>query len=109
MLKNYFKIAVRNLVGQKVYSFINVFGLALGIACCVLIMLFVEHELSFDRFHQNKDRLYRVLEVEYEPAGTRNAMAYQPLPLAPALEAEYAAIEGAVRLFTGGGTVSCGE
>lgn len=109
MLKNYFKIAIRSLIRQKVFSVINVCGLALGIACCVLIMLFVEHELSFDRFHHNKERLYRAVEVEYEPNGARNALAFQPLPMGPALEAEYAEVEHAVRLFTGGGTVTYGE
>ncbi len=52
MLRNYFKIALRNLWRHKSYSFINVSGLAVGMACCLLILLFVQDELVYDRFHQ---------------------------------------------------------
>jgi len=109
MLKNYFKIAVRNLLRQKVFSTINIFGLALGIACCILIALFVEHEWSFDKFHRHKGRLYRAIEVERKVGGKEDVLAFQPLPLAPALAAEFPEIEHAVRVFAGGGTVSYGE
>jgi putative ABC transport system permease protein len=61
MLKNYFKIAFRNLIRKKVFSFINIFGLAIGIACTILILLWVQDELSYDNFHKNKDNIYRVL------------------------------------------------
>jgi len=60
MFKNYFKIAVRNLMRNKFYSFINIFGLAFGMAITVLITLYVQHELSFDTYHKNADRIYRV-------------------------------------------------
>lgn len=60
MLKNYFKIAFRNILRHKGYSLIHVFGLALGMACCLLISLWVRDELSFDRFHENLPDLYRV-------------------------------------------------
>ena len=60
MFKNYFKIAVRNLKRDKVYSFINIFGLAIGITCCLLIMLYIHDELSYDNFHEKADRIYRV-------------------------------------------------
>ncbi len=60
MIKNYLKVALRNLLKNPVYSFINVFGLAVGIACCLLIMLFVHNEWSYDSFHSKSDRLYRV-------------------------------------------------
>ncbi len=59
MLKNYFKIAFRNLLKNKVYSSINIFGLAVGIACCLLIGLYVYNEWSYDEFHSKSDRLYR--------------------------------------------------
>ena len=52
MLKNYLKIAFRNLWKQKIYSFINILGLAVGMAACLLIYLFIDNELGFDRFHQ---------------------------------------------------------
>ena len=61
MLQNYLKIALRNLAGNKTYSFINIFGLAGGMAVSVLILMFVMHEFSFDKFHQNHERIYRML------------------------------------------------
>ncbi|HEB35458.1 MAG TPA: ABC transporter permease [Candidatus Aminicenantes bacterium] len=60
MFKNYVKIAIRNLLRNKLYSFLNIAGLAIGIACCVLILLYVQDELSFDRFHEKADRIFRV-------------------------------------------------
>jgi len=60
MFKNYLKIAVRNLLKHKTYSFINLAGLAIGIACCVLMLLFIHEEFSYDRFHVNAERIYRV-------------------------------------------------
>lgn len=60
MLINYLKIAVRNLVKHKGYSFINVTGLAVGIACCLLIFMYVKDELTYDRFHTNADRIFRI-------------------------------------------------
>ncbi len=67
MFKNYLKIALRNLFKQKLYSFINIIGLAIGIASCILIYLFVQNELSYDTFHKNADRLYRVYITEDLP------------------------------------------
>jgi len=60
LLKNYLKITWRNLKRNKIYSFINVFGLAVGMACCIVIILFVQDELSYDRFHENADRIFRL-------------------------------------------------
>ena len=61
MFKNHITVAIRTLLRHKVYSFVNISGLAVGIACCMLIMLFVQDELSYDKFHKNADRIYRVL------------------------------------------------
>jgi len=61
MLKNYIKTALRNIKKYKLYSFINIAGLAVGMACCILIFLWIQDEVSYDRFHDNKDRLYRVV------------------------------------------------
>jgi len=58
MLRNYFKVGLRNIIRHKGYSFINIAGLSLGIACCLLIFLWVQDELSYDRFHENANRLY---------------------------------------------------
>src|SRR6478752_8668250 len=60
MFKNYFKTAFRNLVRKKVYSFINIAGLSLGLACTMLIILYVKDEVSFDRFHKNVNNIYRI-------------------------------------------------
>ena len=57
MLKNHFRTAWRNLTRNKVFSFINIFGLALGLTCALLILLWVRDERSYDGFHQHKDRL----------------------------------------------------
>ncbi|MGD8748642.1 MAG: ABC transporter permease, partial [Balneolaceae bacterium] len=64
MFKNYFKVAVRNLSQNKLYSVINIFGLAVGIACCILIALYVQNEWSFDEFHSKSGRIYRAWEHE---------------------------------------------
>ena len=61
MFKNYFKTAFRNLARNKVYSFINIAGLSLGLACAMLIMLYVKDEVSFDRFHKNVNNIYRIV------------------------------------------------
>ena len=60
MIKNYFKIAFRNILKHKGFSFINIIGLAIGIACSILILVFVAHELSYDKFHDKSDRIYRI-------------------------------------------------
>src|SRR5690348_12665919 len=61
MFNNYFKTAWRNLARNKVYSFINVAGLSLGLACAMLIMLYVKDEVSFDKFHKNVNNIYRIV------------------------------------------------
>ena len=66
MLKNYLKTAVRNLLRNKFYSFINISGLAVGLATCLLIWLYVSDELSYDRYNLHADRIYRVnTEIKY--------------------------------------------
>jgi putative ABC transport system permease protein len=66
MLRNYFKIAWRNLIRNKAFSAINILGLAIGIAACVLILQYVTFELSYDDFHTKSDRIYRVLQERYD-------------------------------------------
>jgi hypothetical protein len=65
MFKNYFKTAWRNLIADKVHSFINIAGLSVGIACSLLISLWIQDELSVDAFHKNGAHLYKVYEREY--------------------------------------------
>jgi putative ABC transport system permease protein len=90
MLKNYLKIAVRNLTNNKTFSFINITGLAVGIACAVLIMLWVQYELSFDKFHKNADRLYKVCFTTEQKDFYG---FYQPGPLAEYLKDNFPEIE----------------
>jgi putative ABC transport system permease protein len=84
MFKNYFTVALRNLKKQKFYSFINIAGLSIGIACCILILLFVQDELSFDTFHTQSGSIYRIL-TEFDSDGQRVLIAPTALPLAPVL------------------------
>jgi len=69
MLKNYFIIAIRNLWRNKVFSIINILGLSIGLACCMLIFLYTKDEVSYDRFHEKKDRVYRVTADVFDDKG----------------------------------------
>ncbi|MBO9732528.1 MAG: ABC transporter permease [Chitinophaga sp.] len=69
MIKNYIKIAWRSLTRSKAYALINITGLTVGIACCVLIMLYVKDELSYDRYHQHYNEIYRVVQAFRNPGG----------------------------------------
>lgn len=70
MIKNYFKTAWRNIARNKVYSIINITGLSLGLACAMLIMLYVKDEVSYDRFHKQGDNVYRVVNKNIKPDGS---------------------------------------
>src|SRR5690349_14862711 len=98
MLKNYIRIAVRNLLRHKVYSAINIFGLAIGIAACLLIFLYVQHELSYDSQFKKSDRIFRVAN-DINLQGQTDKFALTPLGLAPALKQDYPELEEAVRLM----------
>ena len=95
MLRNYLKIAYRTLRRQKGYAFINIAGLAVGLACCLLIGLFVWSTLSFDRFHEKAERIYRVIQVAGDGVEASACMA---APMGPALVADLPEVEAAVRL-----------
>ena len=97
MLKNYLKTAIRNIRRQKVYSAINIAGLAMGILCCILILLWVHDEWSYDRFHKNADRIYRAT-IEDPSVGTDKKIAVTPIPLAPAAKNEIPEIVYAARI-----------
>jgi len=103
MFNNYFIISLRNLKRNKIYSFINISGLAIGMACCIVIMLFVQDELSYDRFHENADRIYRLAnELTHDTGVMRSTMTFPYM--APNLK-EFPEIEGAVRIKRRSGTI----
>ena len=98
MLKNYFKVALRNLRKHPGYAFINVVGLALGIACCLLVMLFVQDELSYDRFHDKADRTVR-LAMETESSDRNFQYPSVGGGWATAFVNDFPAVEQAARIF----------
>jgi putative ABC transport system permease protein len=96
MLRNYITTALRNIRRHKVHSLVNILGLALGMTCAILIMLWVGDELGYDRFHGNFDRLYRVV-ADWPQNGWRGVNA-SPMPLGPAIRAGVPEVAETVRL-----------
>lgn len=97
MFQNYIKIAYRNLVKQKGYSFINIVGLALGLSCTMILLLFIKSELSYDKFHENADNITR-FTMTANIAGRLMEGSSSPLPLVNVLKSEYSDIIAATRL-----------
>ena len=99
MFKNYMKIAIRNLKQNKIYSFISIVGLAIGIASCITIALYVQDELSYDKFNEKAEQIYRITF-----AGDIGANAFEvadsPAPLAAELAANYPEVVHAGRILT---------
>lgn len=91
MFRNYLKTAFRAVKRHKGYSFINIFGLAIGMACCILILLWVHDELSCDRFHANGDDIYRIVKEEYTEGQTQWSALTSP-PLAHTLKEDFSQI-----------------
>jgi putative ABC transport system permease protein len=108
MLRHYFQIAWRNLLKRKFYSLINVTGLAVGMACCVLITLYVYHEKSYDQYHTKRDRIYRVTQTfrsvqNGETLGAPTPSDFQVwgcAPVGPALQADFPEIEKVVQFMS---------
>lgn len=96
MLKNYYKIIIRNLFKNKIYTLISILGLALGICCSILIGLYVYNELSYDKYHLDHERIYR-LESHFHIQESNDLFAATSFPLAPALKVEFAGVEEFVR------------
>jgi len=105
MLKNYLKIALRNILKHKGYSFINITGLAIGMTCTILILLWVQDELSFNMFHKNVNEIYRV-NKEYQLATGKSYNPSTPYLLASEAKEKFPEIANATRLFRYGGTVT---
>ncbi|MBN2602266.1 MAG: ABC transporter permease [Candidatus Marinimicrobia bacterium] len=97
MLRNYLKIALRNIQRHKGYSFINIFGLAIGLTCCLLILLWVQDELSYDKFHTQAANIYRV-EQEQNYSGKLYHVNVTPYPCAPVWKEEIPEILNATRI-----------
>ncbi|MES2265995.1 MAG: ABC transporter permease [Bacteroidota bacterium] len=109
MIRNYFKIAWRNLQKHKAFSFINIFGLAMSIAAFWLITLYVTDEWSYDRYNTKADRVFRVAQHGQWNGGKFDIAVTSP-PFAPALKAEYPQVEDAVRIDAeGGGKITYGD
>ncbi len=96
MLANYLKVALRHLLGDKLYSAVNILGLAVGIACCTLALLVVQHELAYDRFHGKHERIYRILR-ERQSSGETQVRWLTSGALARAIESEFAEVEQATK------------
>ncbi|HEX2606992.1 MAG TPA: ABC transporter permease [Flavisolibacter sp.] len=105
MLRNYFKIAFRNLMKYKFISFINLFGLTVGLTCCLLIVAYILHEISYDRFQPQADRTYRISRSFHNEQGVQSLHlgAIAP-PFGPALKNEFPEIQKMTRLLSNGTT-----
>ncbi|HZE84044.1 MAG TPA: ABC transporter permease [Puia sp.] len=106
MIDNYFKTTLRSLVRNKSYAAINIVGLAVGIAACLLIFLVVQFELSFDNFHKNKDRIYRLVSVPEKEGTGFNFVAGVPLPVAEGLRIDYPRLEKVAAIFGRDGQIT---
>ena len=101
MFKNLIKIAVRNILKERTYSLINIFGLTIGITCSVFIMLYVSDELSYDRFHKNANNIYRVVSNIQEPDNAFT-WAVAQIPLAPELRNRHPEVKNFARVSNQG-------
>ena len=110
MLKNYWKVAVRNLFKVKGYTLINITGLTVGITCFILIMLYVKYEMSYDSFHENNDRIYRVA-INLPSWNFRGSTDFALASgiLAPTLMDEYREVQRATRFTTVDGLIAYGD
>ena len=108
MIRNYFKIAWRNLWKKKIYTSINILGLGIGMACCLLIAIYVQDELSYDKYHINTDRIYRVVHAETygedlkktAPPAPDEFAVWGNAPVGPALKTDFPEVEEVVQ-FSG--------
>lgn len=108
MLRNYLKIGLRNLLKQKGYSFINISGLAVGIACCLLIFLYVKDEVTYDSYHGKKDRIYRLIS-SFDFSGSSMTSGSTNFTEAKAYMEEIPEVESFVRMENDAGIVRQGD
>lgn len=105
MFRNYLLVALRNLLRHKVYSLINVSGLAIGMASCILISLYIEDEFSYDRYHENADQIYKVLRETRRPGGDRSFSSGSSGALGPSLRSDFSEVQATVRIWNTWGGV----
>lgn len=98
MLQNYIKSALRNLWRHKAFSIINIIGLSVALACCMLILLYTMDEVSYDRFNANKDKMYRIVATTTTPEGVSNKEASTGMMPGPSFKSQIPEIENFVRL-----------
>jgi putative ABC transport system permease protein len=108
VFRNYLKVALRNILRHKGYFLINIIGLSVGMAACILLSLWVQDELSYDRYHEEVDQIYRVA-FQYESNGNIKESASTPAPLGPALKFEFPEVKKAVRFGENGFLVCCND
>ncbi|HEY1018299.1 MAG TPA: ABC transporter permease, partial [Sediminibacterium sp.] len=99
MIRNYFKIAWRTLMKNKVFSFINIFGLSIGLACCMLITLYLNNEMSYDQDQPLADQIYQVGTVFVQGGKDMNSMPNTPHPMANGLQREFPEVADATHLL----------
>ncbi|HYK46992.1 MAG TPA: ABC transporter permease, partial [Parafilimonas sp.] len=108
MFRNYIKTAFRSLRKNRLYSVINIFGLAVGLTACLLIGVYIDHELSYDKFNANANRIVRAT-MEYRSAGTVNSVATTGTKVGPQFKRTFPAVEEYCRTFISHNVVKAGD
>jgi len=108
MIKNYILAALRNMMRNKLVTFLNILGLTVGLVCVIMFFVWVMDEVSYDRFHENKDRIFNIL-TSYVMDGTTETMSVTPFPLAPTMEERYPEVETFTRYWEYPAIVKYGE
>ena len=108
MIRYHLTYAIRHLAKNKLYTILNLFGLSIGLACFALIGLWVKSELSYDRFHEKSDRIYRVVSKFVDETSVIDQAVTSP-PLGPALIKDIPEVEQAVRIDPGDAVMAVGE
>src|SRR6266536_2936892 len=98
MIKNYFKVAWLNLRKNRIFSFINIFGLSVGLTCCMLISVYLYNEVSYDKYHKNINQLYQLGTI-FVGSGKEERTPNTPAPMAAAMKQEFPEISETARLM----------
>src|SRR5580765_5037331 len=109
MFRNYLVIALRNIIRHKLYSFINIAGLAIGLSCVILMTLFIRDELSYDKWIAGSDKLYRVEITYHVPNRSDIVLAQTSMPLPLAMRDQIPEVRSATRLTQQGITMIAGD